>query len=376
MMAHTHKEIRLRHAKRLALQEFAELATGGPQLTVKDLPDALDPEGRQQRSAALVASCRATHLYTPLLEQCRSLAVSLRQATRRIRAVCEQWCHERRSTEAGMIEAVASELRRCFGETFGDGQFCAYVGLLEPKANVVRIVAASRESEVVGCCLCRESSPLIFECVDNNKTLRVETHGLFEGRNPCLCAPLRTASGLPLGILAMDGFCDSALSLRANALRDKGPDNGGFPQDLATRLSPFLRKGDEASKNVRLWRLRDTVHGVMDADVRRSSVGANIIAGRVCDVNRSSRHAIYTVQWEDGRSETDISLRAMKELLTATPATLGVGVPCDDVLLEFADYVGSTLGDHLFRCDGAEAFVESIRAQVPDEVLRGEHRKT
>lgn len=363
-------EIRLRQAKRLVAREFAEARTDDDTINkgaVALTPFAYDPVARRRRSAALVGDREASgSLYTPLLEQFRAIAAALQATAPRIRKACDTWCDERRASEYGMLNAVLSELQACFGRNYGGCNFSAYVGLLEPEANVIRIVASSHDSEIIGRRISRAMSTVFFRCIDENKTIKVTNEvaadelcvDAFEHRMryPFLCTPL-TASGQPVGILAMDGFCEAALSLQCNSLNGQTqaqrqiPAESPLPPDYDSRVSPFIRGRDLACKHVKLWRSRDSIIGVIESAGTGGSASTNVVAGHVCDIDRrrGSQHTIYKVKWEDGRRETDISLRAMKELLRITPAVLGVGIPLDKFHVEFAEYTASMIGQHLSR---------------------------
>lgn len=364
-------EIRFRHAKRLVAQGFASAQTDDDTLqkkeTVTHTPYVQDHAARRRRSAALVGNREASgSLYTPLLEHSRAIAAALQATVPRIRKACETWCDGRRASEYGMVNAVMSELQACFGRNYGGCNFCAYVGLLEPEANAIRIVASSHDCEMIGSRILRAMDKVFFKCIDEKKTIKITSKvaaeelclNMFEHRikYPFLCTSLM-ASGQPFGILAMDGFCEAAVSLQSQSLNGETKQQrqisseSPLPHDYHSRVTPFIEKKDLACKHVKLWRSRDSITGVIESDGTGCSASTNVVAGHVSDIDRRRglRHTIYKVKWEDGRCETDISLRAMKDLLRITPAVLGVGIPLDNVHIEFAEYTASMIGQHLSR---------------------------
>ena len=81
-----------------------------------------------------------------------------------------------------------------------------------------------------------------------------------------------------------------------------------------------------------------------------SIVAARVVCGHVVGIDRSRGiGSIYSVRWEDGRCETEISFRTIKDMLRSTPASLGVGIPCDAALVGFVEYAGRAIGELLIR---------------------------
>lgn len=301
MMATT----RLGHAKRLVWEEFFNEKEAQPA-----------PAQKARRCSSLAAGSR---LYSPSLEQCRALAVALRKTAPRINKICE-------SSRRNIIDAVTIELNNCFS---GSRLRC-FIGLLEPRANAIKIASTEVTLE-------RTKEPLVFACVDQNKTVRGEESSFFNP--PFLSVPLLGC----IGVLVFDGFCESAISLHTDPLallagqKEEEVVENSLPICLS-RSSPFERGDDEACKRVKLWRL--------NVD---NETSARVVSGRVSDINRSRRRVVYAVIWEDGHRETDISMREMRELIRATPKSLGVGIPLDEVLTEFCECVGVTLGAALLK---------------------------
>ena len=126
-----------------------------------------------------------------------------------------------------------------------------------------------------------------------------------------------------------------------------------IPKDYYDRLAPFIDKNDEACKRVKLWKLQTQNNTGILGRVNLQTVvsSARVICGHVYSIDRlKGIGSVYSVRWEDGFDETEISFRAMKEMLRSTPAGLGVGVPCDATFLGFVEYAGKVIGEHIIRC--------------------------
>ena len=296
------------------------------------------------------------------LEQCRSLAVALQCAVPRIRDACSAWCDVRRADEAALLHAAIAEIELCLGHTFGGGNCCSYIGLLNPGARTLTYIAASSQSSMRGCSL-RPGEGMAFKCIAKSETLVVGSADEARDRGlkmfgdpkqlfPYICAPLRAEVGLPLGILAVDGLCSSARPLDAGVVMTTvgldDPKRMVEPVNFCDRLAPFLARNDDACKRIKFWKL-PYGHN-KNTKGQTNLVAASVICGRVCSIERSrGAGLIYSIRWEDGNCDTELSLRGIKELLQATPASLGIGLPCDAALRGFVDYAGKVIGDHLFR---------------------------
>lgn len=354
-------EIRLRHAKRLAkaaqnrkTSDTEETLSTRNCVRLAALPKRL-------RSSSLISSAD-TVIYSMILEQCRSLAVSLRTAAPRIAKACLLWCDVRRADEIALLKAAIAEIEMCLGHSFGGGNCCSYIGLLNPGAQSITYVAASQHSFMKGRSM-KSGEGIAFRCMETSKTFTVEdfemaTHigirffGHPKQTFPFICAPLRADAGCPVGILAVDGLCSNAINLDTGvAVSIPGFDNKikykTHPADFYDRLAPFIAKNDEACKRIKLWRFQSKKNKNKTSN---ALVAARVICGRVCSIDRlKGVGSIYSISWEDGQYETEISFRTIKELLRSTPASLGVGVPCDAALLGFVEYAGKVIGEHLIR---------------------------
>lgn len=354
------KEVRLRHAKRLA--RFARNSTSrdsrvalhlGSKLRHSSLPGC-------QRSARLVAG-RDAAVYSVKLERCRSLAIAFKTAVPRIEKACSTWCDVKRADEAALLNAAIAEIELCLGQSFGGGNCGIYVGLLNPGAKTLTYVATSSHSPVKEQRL-KADAGVLSRCITKGETVTVENieiskesdlklFGSPDGNYPFICTPLRAETGRPLGILAVDGFCSNAMPLDAmTAPQSISSGMRTSAADFHIRLAPFLAKNDDACKRIKFWKLQNDNknENVYENSINR--VAACVICGHVYNVDRSKGVGmVYSIRWEDGKCETEISFRALKERLRATPTGLGVGVPCDTALQGFLEYAGKIIGDRLFR---------------------------
>ena len=364
------REVRLRHAKRLA--RFAHGRSGGVPKRESTNPKrytALESIPRRQRSARLVSSSDSV-IYSMVLEQCRSLAVALQTAAPRTSKACALWCDVRRADELSLLRAAIAEIELCLGHRFGGGACCSYIGLLDPGAQSLTYVAANQEHGTKTCriepnngvalkCL-NSSETVIIESVETAKQFGLRLAKSRTGDFPCICTPLRAMVGRPIGILTVNGLCSDATSLDFGAGVAPNNSSASCPKKVRTspdyydRLRPFVDKNDEGCKRVKLWRQRD-------ANIATRVVAARVICGRVVDINRiRGIGSVYTVRWEDGCCETEISFRTMKDLLKPTPASLGVGIPCDSALLGFVEYAGRAIGEHLIRSVNGHAAMSQL----------------
>ena len=116
------KEVRLRHAKRLA--EFTRKNKNGT-TKASDVDDCSNFSPPKRSSSSM--SNTDVSIYSMMLEQCRSLAVALRTAAPRIATVCSLWCDVRRADEVALLNAAIAEIEMCLGLSFGGASCCAYI---------------------------------------------------------------------------------------------------------------------------------------------------------------------------------------------------------------------------------------------------------
>ncbi|KAJ1454815.1 hypothetical protein M885DRAFT_228691 [Pelagophyceae sp. CCMP2097] len=351
------KEVRLRHAQRLAR---LALLPAERQLVEATEP-GLDrgPAARQARSAALVAA--ETQVYGMRLEQARALAVALENGAPRLARACALWCDARRGGgKAALLQAALFELDACLGKSFGGGECVARCALLEPGSTSVVVVTCGEGSKTYDRGDAAVSA--LFRSADKSCVLeeRLKDEGLL--RAPFIVAPLRREVGAAIGCLAVSGLCAAAVALdRGNdvaALEDD--EDFALPPDawedaaFEDRLKPFLRveKDPDACRRVKLWRLRPTRNGLASGRAP-PKVAARVVCGQVVDSHRVKDRrgfaTIFEVHWEDGLRETDLSLRAIKELLRVTPRRLGVGAPLDAAVRQFIEYAAVTIARHVLR---------------------------
>jgi len=201
----------------------------------------------------------------------------------------------------------------------------------------------------------------MIENLEKAKRMGVKIFGNPEELFPFICTPLRAEVGHPIGILSLDGLCSSATPLDAGVAISipNGDQHNAIniivatPNDYYDRLAPFVDKNDEACKRVKLWKLQKRNSTGIHCGVNLKSVAtsARVICGHVYSIDRlKGIGSVYSIRWEDGLYETEISFRAIKEMLRLTPGHLGVGVPCDATFLGFVEYAGKVIGENVIRC--------------------------
>ena len=116
------------------------------------------------------------------------------------------------------------------------------------------------------------------------------------------------------------------------------------------RLEPFIAGRDKACQRVKIWRLPQSRHGSTVHEPENATVAARVVAGHVVAVERhKGTGPLYTVQWEDGLKEADISMRLLREMLMVRPTRVGIGTPLDDSAVHFMRRAARVIGDHLDR---------------------------
>ena len=374
--------LRRQIARRLAAERFSEEAAREA-IRARTAAAARDPTAgeslealfarRRMHSVQLVADAADDHVYTVELEQRRAFSVALEKAMPRIENVCELWCDAARGDEVALLRAALVEMESCLGRGFGGHDCDLYIGLLQPKGDELRYVVASQRSRMVGETL-RRGEGVSFRCIDNGSIVMVRdadstsaARVKFFGKRvlPFVCVPLTSANdGSRLGVLAVDGF-NLAAPLLASPLLTGAPcakpaddhdmeEDAEALQSYTDRLEPFLAGRDKACQRVKLWRPPGARAGSCVKEPPSSTVAARAVAGHVCAVDRQKgQAALYTVQWEDGLREGDISLRLIREMLMVQPLGLGIGTPLDEAVVRFMTRAAQIMGDHLDRLRSA-----------------------
>ena len=312
------RNVRLRHAKRLASTRRCRAAATETDIVTQG-ERSLASMSQRQRSAMLVSTFGAT-IYSVMLEQCRSLAARLRMAASRIINACSQWCDVRRADEAALLNSAIDEIELCFGR-----KGCStYIGLLDPGALQVTYVAASSESNMKDCTL-SAGKGIVFQCIANSVTVVVDNLEIakqtgvhffaspFPNLFPLICAPLRAEVGHPVGVLTVDSLASNAIPLELGVATDSANHPLGnlvTCEDYHARLIPFVDKNDELCKRIKLWKLSDNI------GTNNMSSATCLVCGHVDSVLRlKGTGSIYSIYWEDGSCDAEISFRVMKDVL-------------------------------------------------------------
>ena len=211
-------EVRQRHARRLASARYHRACSSKPACHV------LVSVPKQQRSARLISSPESV-IYSAMLEQCRSLAVALRIAARRIVKACYIWCDFKRADESALLNAAIREMKLCFGYGFGSRSCSTLIGLLNPGGHSIKYFE-NRESGVRNCNI-EMDDEIAFKCITLSKTIVIKNadaakkigahfRELSQTPFPLFCTPLRSKFGHSVGILAVDNLCSDAATLHGN----------------------------------------------------------------------------------------------------------------------------------------------------------------
>ena len=251
-------EVRQRHARRLASARYHRACSSKPACHV------LVSVPKQQRSARLISSPESV-IYSAMLEQCRSLAVALRIAARRIVKACYIWCDFKRADESALLNAAIREMKLCFGYGFGSRSCSTLIGLLNPGGHSIKYFE-NRESGVRNCNI-EMDDEIAFKCITLSKTIVIKNadaakkigahfRELSQTPFPLFCTPLRSKFGHSVGILAVDNLCSDAATLHGNISDPVHCNRLGTCEDYHERLAPFVDRNDELCKRVKLWKLK------------------------------------------------------------------------------------------------------------------------
>ena len=164
-------EVRQRHARRLASARYHRACSSKPACHVYGDNNDLVSVPKQQRSARLISSPESV-IYSAMLEQCRSLAVALRIAARRIVKACYIWCDFKRADESALLNAAIREMKLCFGYGFGSRSCSTLIGLLNPGGHSIKYFE-NRESGVRNCNI-EMDDEIAFKCITLSKTIVIE----------------------------------------------------------------------------------------------------------------------------------------------------------------------------------------------------------